>query len=420
MKVSAFAVLLTSALSLPSEPSEITLPISRKQELRSKLSPLQQAQKSIIHTFNKYASHQSLPRYNHVFASSVPLDNARNLLYVCNVTVGNGQVLSMDLDTGSADTWVRGKGCKSSDGSCDDLFQHVDVTDPTLTKTGKAYSVQYGSGSVRGDIYTAPVSIGGATATYPIGISTEENGFSDGYEAGLLGMGFNSISQIGKATGKNANFFDGLGYSGDKNMFSFYFSNFPSDNGELTLGGYNSDRFTGPITWVPLNSQTYFQFDVKSWTFKAGSTTGSLKPGGFGGFFGGNAIAGKKRNFSFNLYILDTGSTLLLFNDGKVADAINQAIGAEPFESKLGVYPIKCSIAKTGTPLVLNYGSVPFTIPPSIYVIDNLDGNCFSGVSQFTQFGGPSIFGDIFLRAYYSIYDKTEKRVGFAQAVHPI
>ena len=186
----------------------------------------------------------------------------------------------------------RGKGCSSTDGSCDDKFQHVDASDPTLISTGKKYSVQYGSGSVEGDVYNAPVSIGGLTATYPIGISTKETGFSDGAEAGLLGMGYNAISQISQQTKTNANFFDGLGFTGNKNVFSFYFSNFPNGDGELTLGGYNPKRFTGPITWVPVNSQTYFQFDVSKWTYKAGSATGSLKPSGLGGLFGANAIAG--------------------------------------------------------------------------------------------------------------------------------
>lgn len=271
-----------------------------------------------------------------------------------------------------------------------------------MTDTGKTYQVSYGSGSVNGKIYNAPVAIGSYKATYPIGISTKEQGFSDGYEAGLMGLGFNAISQISQAVGSNANFFDGLGLTGDKNVFSFYFGNYPGA-GELTLGGINSERFTGPIQWVPLNSQTYFQFSSKTWNYKVGTASGSLTPGGLGGFFGANIIA-------------DTGSTLLLFNDASIADAINKAIGAGAFDSKNGVYPIDCGIAKTGKDLVLNYGSIPFTIPASIYVFDNFDGTCFSGISQFTQFGAPSIFGDVFLRAYYSIYDKTNNRVGFAKS----
>lgn len=286
--------LVACALAFPASQDDVltSIPIARKTAPTTKLSPLQQAQRSIQHTYNKFALAQGLPKYKHVFAASAPLANAQNLLYTCNVTIGKGQVLALDLDTGSSDTWVRGKGCASTDGSCDDKFQHLDSSDSTLTSTGKSYSVQYGSGSVEGKVYNAPVSIGGLTATYPIGVSTKETGFSDGAEAGLMGMGYNAISQISQQTKTNANFFDGLGFSGDKNVFAFYFSNYPNGDGELTLGGYNPKRFTGPITWIPVNSQTYFQFDVSKWTYKAGSATGSLKPSGLGGLFGANAIAG--------------------------------------------------------------------------------------------------------------------------------
>jgi hypothetical protein len=52
-----------------------------------------------------------------------------------------------------------------------------------------------------------------------------------------------------------------------------------------------------------------------------------------------------------------------------------------------------------------------------IDVIKYNDTSCISGIK-----GGASkegILGDTFLRAYYSIYDFKNARVGFAQAVHP-
>ena len=64
----------------------------------------------------------------------------------------------------------------------------------------------------------------------------------------------------------------------------------------------------------------------------------------------------------------------MLFNDAGIANAINQAIGSGAYDSKNGVYPIDCSIAKTGPPVVLNYGGTAFSVPASIYVFDNLDG----------------------------------------------
>ncbi|KAI8608206.1 hypothetical protein BC830DRAFT_27881 [Chytriomyces sp. MP71] len=51
------------------------------------------------------------------------LTNEANDLYVANVTLSNNQTFSMDLDTGSSDTWFRGFGCVTTvlaqDTSCD-------------------------------------------------------------------------------------------------------------------------------------------------------------------------------------------------------------------------------------------------------------------------------------------------------------
>ncbi|KAJ3305786.1 hypothetical protein HDV03_000895 [Kappamyces sp. JEL0829] len=372
----------------------VSIPIAKK--VIPGASPEAVRKISTAHTMSKYIQPGDGER------SDTPLTNVVNFLYTCNVTVGNGQVLSLDLDTGSSDTWVRGKGCSSTDGSCDPDLQYVDATDASLKRiAGKTYSVQYGSGSVKGDIYNAPVAIGGLTAHYPIGISTEETGFSEGGITGLVGMGYNSISQIASSVGSgtNANFFDSLGFTGSQNQFSFYLGNYPA-GGELTLGGVNPARYTGAMTYVPLNSETYFQFSLSGWTYKAGANSGNVG----GSFFGNNGIA-------------DTGSTLLLFNSAKVADAVNAGLGAGKYNSTLGAYPIDCAKASTGAPFVLNYNSVSFSIPASIYVLDNGDGTCVSGISQFTQFGAPTIFGDTFLRAYYTVFDKANKRLGFAKAV---
>ena len=38
--------------------------------------------------------------------SNSPLLNKNNALYTCSISVGNGQVVELDLDTGSSDFWV--------------------------------------------------------------------------------------------------------------------------------------------------------------------------------------------------------------------------------------------------------------------------------------------------------------------------
>lgn len=173
------------------------------------------------------------------------------------------------------DTWVRGKKCSSSDGSCDGKGG-VDAGDQSVRDLGKTWSVTYGSGKASGDVFSGPVSIGGAVANIPFGIANNLRGFNISLFDGLMGLGYDSISQISQAVGTSANYFDGLHYTGEANRFAFYFSNYNNgnnDNGEVTFGGVNSARYTGAFNYIPLNSKTYWQFSMNGGSYGTGSST---------------------------------------------------------------------------------------------------------------------------------------------------
>ncbi|KAI8848134.1 aspartic peptidase domain-containing protein [Chytridium lagenaria] len=313
---------------------------------------------------------------------SVELVNYMNLLYAAPITLGNGQRFNVHIDTGSADTWLRGPFCRSRDQSC--TGTSVDVNDASITSTNAPFNVVYGSGRVAGTVYRGVVSAGGLS-TRPIGfgVSTFAEGFDDnGYSDGLLGLAYPAISQIGRALaarGGNAaesGFFDGLGFPAGRRRFGVYLSNAENgDKGELTLGGDNPARYSGPLTCHPLIEPTFWAFSLASSTFTVGSTQGSL----------GGAL---------NYAIADTGTTLAILDDRVAAD-LNRAIGAT-YERRYGVYTIDCSAQSPN--VVLRFGGMRF----------------IGGASG----GSLAIFGDTFLRAYYSIYDKDNSRVCFARANH--
>jgi hypothetical protein len=82
--------------------------------------------------------------------SQAVLTNVFNgLMYTAQVTLGNGQAFAMNLDTGSADTWVRGPNCQnpSNDGSCNG--PKVNVADTSIQSLGATWQTNYGIGSVR-------------------------------------------------------------------------------------------------------------------------------------------------------------------------------------------------------------------------------------------------------------------------------
>ncbi|KAJ3319388.1 Vacuolar protease A [Boothiomyces sp. JEL0866] len=322
------------------------------------------------------------------------LKNIGNYFYQAYVSLGSGQLFLMDLDTGSADTWIRGPACTSNDGSC--TGPKVNLGDSTIKSVGKSFQVTYGSGQLSANIYTTKVNVAGAIATIPIGVSTYESGFVG--NPGLVGLAYNSLSVISSAIGKNANYFDALGFSPGYQKFSFYLSNAANgDYGEITIGGIDSTRFKGTLQWVPVNSKTYWQFDVSKVTFQAGSKTGAV----------GNVVKNA---------ISDTGTTLIILY-APVADAINLGIGASPYDSTGGYYPIDCAKMSTGPNIEFKFPTFTLSIPSNIYVIDLGGGNCASGIDRGA--GSFNIFGDVLTRAYYTVYDKQHSQIGFARALHP-
>jgi len=91
--------------------------------------------------------------------------------------------------------------------------------------------------AIQGQIYQGQITLAGLSATIPFGVSSVEDGTSG--TDGLMGLGFNapSASNISSALGgKNANFWDALGFTGNQNVFGFYFS--VTGDGQVFLSSF--------------------------------------------------------------------------------------------------------------------------------------------------------------------------------------
>ncbi|KAJ3331058.1 hypothetical protein HDU76_004177 [Blyttiomyces sp. JEL0837] len=325
-------------------------------------------------------------------SSSAELMNVQNVLYNAPVVLGNGQVLQLDVDTGSADVWARGQ-------------------------------VQYGSGSVSGAIYQTTVSLGESTTTSPlaIGVATVESGFGSASD-GILGLGFPAISSIStslrnnKVNGVSGTLIDAMNLPSGYNRFGIYLSDDQTDrdNGEITIGGDDSTKYVAnTFVWFPLSKPSgFWMIDLGTARFSIGGVSGD--------FTGGRGVKNA---------ILDTGTTLIVLDD-PVANAINAALGnTDGRDPNLGVYKVPCQNFEAGPNLSVSISSngvdAVFNIPArSLIHVDRAGGFCYSGiVGGVCDSEGKScsevILGDMFLRRYYSIYDWEGERVGFAQALHP-
>ncbi|KAJ3277032.1 hypothetical protein HDV01_000084 [Terramyces sp. JEL0728] len=314
-----------------------------------------------------------------------------NTLYACKIKVSQQEFL-VDLDTGSADTIFRHPNCTSLDDSCSKGAK-LNLDDPAIVDIKKRFNINYNNGAFAvGKIYQSTLSIGTLVASIPFGAAIKLSDVN--IPGGLLGLAFDKISQISLVSGRSANFLDGLGLN--LNIFSMYLSNsIDVDTGEIIFGGIDGTKINGRVTYYPVVNSGFWQFNLDSFQYAV------------------NGLAGNA-SIKINQAIVDSGTAMILVEQ-KVADNVNKLIGGT-FDSAKGVYRIPCT-AVSGPDVIFQIGTDSYKIPASAYVVDVKDG-CISGIASGAENSGTVVFGALFIRQYYTVFDKTNNRIGFGPAIH--
>ena len=172
------------------------------------------------------------------------------------------------------------------------------------------------------------------------------------------------------------------------NLFSFYLGN--NQPGELLLGDINKNYYNGNISYVPLTKLTYWQINLDS-----------IK-------------LGTKEFNSVNKAIIDSGTSLLAGPNTQIKQ-IADLLGAKPLIA--GQYLIDCNSSQPNLIFIINGKDYPLTIHD--YVIEN-QGQCILAMMgiDIPEPNGPLwILGDVFMRKYYTIFDKGNKRIGLANSI---
>ncbi|KAJ3326045.1 hypothetical protein HDV06_002430 [Boothiomyces sp. JEL0866] len=374
-------VFLASSILALATTKPVSVPIQRKIASHDKLENILIG---IQHTLGKI-NQGNIPTF------TVNNYNNDNTLYTCTIKVSQQQFV-MDIDTGSADTIFRHPNCTSMDNSCNQGTK-LNLDDPAIIDLKKRFNINYNNGAFAvGKIYSSALSIGGLVSRIPFGAAIKLS--SVNIPGGLLGLAFDKISQISSTTGISANFLDGMGLR--NNMFSLYLSNSNDLSlGEIIFGGIDAARIGGNINYYPVANSGFWQFSLNSFTYSVNGASGSA-------------------NLKINQVIVDSGTSMILLEQS-VADSINRIIGGV-FDSSKGVYRIPCS-ALIGPDIIFSIGNDNYKIPASAYVISVPNG-CISGISFGADISGNIVFGDMFIRQYYTIFDKTNNRIGFGLAIH--
>ncbi|EGD78688.1 cathepsin D [Salpingoeca rosetta] len=335
-----------------------------------------------------------LNKYSLGNGTNVPIYNFEDAQYYGEITIGTPpQRFKVVFDTGSSNLWVPSKQCKSL--ACDLHHKYDSSQSSTYFPNGTKFAIEYGSGSLTGFLSGDKTCVGDlcvekqlfAEATNEPGITFVAAKFD-----GILGMGFVEIS-----VDQVVPYWYNLVSAGkvESNMYTFWLNRVQGapSGGELTLGGYDPKHMSGPIQWVPLTRDGYWQFAMDSLSVNGDSYCSNCQ-----------AIA-------------DTGTSLLAGPTDAIKK-LNKQIGAIPIAQ--GEYMVDCKKIPTMPNVDIVLNGQKFTLTPQQYVLQvSAQGQteCLSGFFglDVPPPAGPLwILGDVFIGAYTTVFDMGNNRVGFA------
>uniref|UniRef100_A0A452DQR3 Pregnancy-associated glycoprotein-11 n=1 Tax=Capra hircus TaxID=9925 RepID=A0A452DQR3_CAPHI len=113
--------------------------------------------------------------------------------------------------------------------------------------------------------------------------------------------------------------------------------------------------------------------------------------------------------------IVDTG-TAFIKGPKSLVDNMQKLIGARPRGSK---YCVSCSAVNTLPTIIFTINRINYPVPGRAYIIKDSRGCCYTTFkeNQLSPSTEIWILGEVFLRLYFSVFDRGNDRIGLAQAV---
>ncbi|KAI7897322.1 aspartic peptidase domain-containing protein [Mucor mucedo] len=453
------AVVFISVLIFTVNAQTIRLPISRQRRADPMISAIQKR-------------NAGLTKRDPFLAS---LYNDQGSQYLVEVSVGTpAQTFAVTLDTGSADLWIPGSSCPTSE--CPNgVFN--EASSSTFKNLNKLFTLTYGIGSVNGTYVTDSVSISGGT------VQNQQFGLASDTKQILTNPNTISASQIANTSNKNikqlaatkdtspkANGILGLGFpkltaasSKGQGVYNPFVFNLAQQNliadpifsiytnsasktgwvGEIIFGGVDESKYTGNITYMPVVSLS---------STKTSSSTNKkraldvISGSNYYWMVNGQGVSvqdseDSSRNLDLKFsspgaFILDTGTTLTYLPTAMAQQVLVAAVGANGYttDTSSGTYLVDCQAVSTTTQFVLDMSvssaadAAPITLSvPMSQLFIPLDSTsietatqCLFGIAPSDSVGVGSnmyLIGDSVLRSAYMVFDMANNRVGIATAV---
>ncbi|XP_041083520.1 pepsin A-like [Polyodon spathula] len=366
----------------------LKVPLRKGKSVRKALE-----EKGLLEDFLQRYPYNPSAKFNPSFAvqSNESLMNDMDFSYYGIISIGTPpQSFKVVFDTGSANLWVPSIYCNSN--ACSNHNKFNPDLSSTYRSTSQTVAIQYGTGSMTGILGYDTVTVAGIVDPNQIfGLSKTEPGDFLYYSVsdGILGLSYPSISATGATP-----VFDNMMAEGlvSQDLFSFYLSRDDQEGSLVTFGGIDPSYYTGQIYWVPVTSQTYWETTMESITID------------------GKVVACA----SGCQAIVDTGTARIV---GPTSDINNIFAYVGATERQYGLQSIvNCNSLGSMPDVTFKINGYQFSLPPSAYVSQE-------GSSCTTGFGlnGNNqlwILGDVFIREWFSIFDRGNNRIGLAKAVH--
>ncbi|XP_019370261.1 PREDICTED: cathepsin E-A-like [Gavialis gangeticus] len=346
-------------------------------------------------------------RYLHCFPSDIflPATSERlydymNAQYYGVVKVGTPpQKFTVVFDTGSSNFWVPSAYCISEACRVHERFNSF--LSHSYQHGGQAFSLQYGTGQLLGIAGRDTVQISNISIeAQDFGQSVFEPGmtFALAHFDGVMGLGYPSL-----AVGNALPVFDSMMNQRlvEEPVFSFHLNRGDDieNGGELILGGIDHSLYKGSIHWVPVTEKSYWQIHVNN-----------VKIQGRIVFCAHGCEA-----------IVDSGTSLITGPSSQIR-RLQEYIGASPTQT--GEFIVDCRRLSSLPRISFTIGHKEYKLTAEQYIIkESIDGRslCISGFQSLditTHSGQLWILGDVFMSAYYCVFDRGHDRVGFAKSVH--
>ncbi|XP_066042943.1 pepsin A-like isoform X2 [Chamaea fasciata] len=357
------------------------VPLRKMKSLRQRLQ-----EQGLLESFLKQHPYNLAAKYFPGIAVEA-LENYMDDEYFGTISIGTPpQEFTVVFDTGSSNLWVPSVYCSSP--ACRNHNRFNPAESSTFLSTNDTLFIAYGTGSMTGVLGYDTVNVAGINVRNQVfGLAETEPGDFFYYTPfdGILGLAFPSIASSGATP-----VFDNMMMENlvDRNLFSVYLSRDGQGGSFVLFGAIDPYYTTRGISWIPLSAETYWQITMESVSINGSPVACSS---------GCQAI-------------VDTGTTLL-------------AVPIRAFRTLMRLFgasssgEISCEGVSRLPNLIFHIHGKEFPVPPRAYVLRS-NGYCtlgLQGMDTPTEEGELWILGDVFIREYYTVFDRANNKVGLSR-----